>query len=79
VKWIQLLMQFVNRAAVTRQRAPKTIPATTAAPKLFHSFFRTFQIADKAYFTTRRDSLHAAVEGGEGPRVTNTMRRLAAR
>lgn len=73
-KWIALLMQFVNRAANTRQREPKTIPETTSAPKLFHAFFRTFQIADKAYFRARRDTLH--VETGEGPRPSNTMRRL---
>lgn len=85
VKWIQLLMQFVNRAAQTRQRQPKVIAETSPLSRTFHNFFRTFKIADKAYFTARRDSLHAvaaletAFGPGEGPRVTNTMRRLAAR
>lgn len=60
INWIELLMQFVNRAAVTRQRIVTNPPATTPAGKLFHAFFRTFQMRPelKTYFRGRRGVLH---------------------
>lgn len=72
VNWIELLMQFVNRAAVTRQRPANYL--VTPAGKLFHAFFRSFQITGlKTYFRGRRDTLHPA-EAGE-IRISNTLRR----
>lgn len=77
VKWIELLMQFVNRAARTRQRPMQNPPAVTPAGRLFHAFFRTFQLSDelKEYFRGRRDMLHPAEEGEIV--ASSTMRRRA--
>jgi hypothetical protein len=71
IAWIKLLMQFVNRAAVTRQRIPANAPLRTPAGKLFHAFFRTFQMSAelKAYFRGRRDVLHPPELGAIGHRL----------
>lgn len=57
--WIRLLVQFVDRAAVTRLR-PYTRPVSMA--KVFWQFFRSFQIDKieglKAYFAARRQAFH---------------------
>jgi Putative amidoligase enzyme len=55
--WIELLLQFVNRAAITRQRP--TERAVTTKGQIFSAFFRSFKITGlKPYFTARRDQLH---------------------
>lgn len=60
VNWIRLLIQFVNRAAVTRQR-PNIAPVSL--PTVFQQFFRSMKIdaagADlRPYFTERRKGFH---------------------
>jgi hypothetical protein len=77
LNWITLLMQFVNRAAVTRQRPGKNTLLKTPAGRLFHAFFRTFQIEGKEYFRGRRDMLHPVERGEIAP--SSTMRRLSPR
>jgi hypothetical protein len=77
INWICLLMQFVNRAAVTRQRVTDR---ETTQSELFHAFFRAFRINGdlKPYFAARRKTLHPE-EVGASPRESNTMRLARAR
>lgn len=72
VNWIKLVMQFVNRAGVTRQRV---VDRESTQAQTFAAFFRTFRIDAelKPFFAARRKHFHP--EEGEGPRVSNTMRR----
>lgn len=57
VNWIELLIQFVNRASITRQR-PNVGEVSKAT--VFAQFFRSFKMEGelKAFFTARRRVLH---------------------
>jgi hypothetical protein len=59
INWIRLLLQFVNRAARTRQR-PATRPMSL--PSVFAAFFRCFRLDDVAglreYYNRRRTGFH---------------------
>lgn len=59
LNWISLLLQFVNRAAVTRQIPTEKV--STPQSQVFSAFFRSFQIAGlREYFQARRRAFYPA-------------------
>ena len=64
VRWINLLMAFVDRAAKSRIRPRALKTLNVAASVVFSQFFQAFQIdaEQRAYFTARRIAFKTATE-----------------